>query len=265
MAAKSWENDFRYSAICESMKKLTNENVEEPFDYPGSFCIPLAEKPIVGWTPGKIVLLAIVLGFAFLGSAVIITGKAERDEKLGKGKNAVALPIGLCLGIAGMGCFFLPPLADRSIMRILIGSRATDLRHRPGTLFCAEISNTDRSKMTISVDGDDYALILADHENRRLLIEGVAARYMIRAQDINSVEPFEFMNYVGAKIDYRISDNVSLSLAIARVSFLVELIHQLPILFFLRKLVRNRVFQTCSEALHSPNAKPLFVDDPLGT
>ena len=38
-------------------------------------------------------------------------------------------------------------------------------------------------------------------------------------------------------------------IAIARVSMLLELIRQLPVLFFLQKRIKNRIFKTCAEAL----------------
>ena len=80
-------------------------------------------------------------------------------------------------------------------------------------------------------------------------MEGVAARYMIRAADVADLRPFQFMNYNGAKITFRIDDKTSLTIAIARVSLLLELARQAPVLFFLRKLIRNRIHAACAEAL----------------
>ena len=93
--------------------------------------------------------------------------------------------------------------------------------------MAAELSNADRSKMKISIDGDDHVLVLFDEDSRRLVIEGIGARYQMRAADVH-VEPFEFMNYVGADITCRIDSQTQLRVAIARVSMLLELIRQLP-------------------------------------
>lgn len=249
MAAKTWEIDFRYRAICESVNCIGDEHVDDLFSFPGSFCVPVAEKPIVGWTPGRVFLIALVLGFACLGAAVFIGGKAERNANRGLAKNAAMLPLGVCLAVTGIALFFLPVMLDRSIMKFLLGSRGAALARLPGGALCAEVSDADRAKMKLSIDGDDYVLLLADHANRRLLMEGVAARYMIRAADVADLRPFQFMNYHGAEITFRINDKTSLTIAIARVSLLLELTRQAPVLFFLRKLIRNRIHAACAEAL----------------
>jgi hypothetical protein len=256
MAAKTWETDFRYSAICESIKEFGSEQGDDPFSFPGSLCVPVAKKPVVGWTPGKIFLVCLVLGFAFLGGGVVLIGKTERGAERGDGNNAVAVSIGACLSIAGVACFFLPVTLDRLIMKLVLGSRGTELARRRGEILCAEISDTDRTKMKISIDGDDYVLVLADYANHRLLIEGVAARYLVRAIDVTDFRPFQFMNYVGAEITFRINDKASLSIAIARVSLLLELTRQLPFLVFLRKLIQNRIFRVCAEALGMTDQHP---------
>src|SRR5688572_25361519 len=259
MAAKTWETDFRYLAICESVKELGDEPCDDLFSFPGSLCVPVAKKPVVGLTPGKICIAFLVLGFALLGSGVFVVGKDERNVNQGKEKNAAMVPVGFCLGLAGISCFFAPLLLDRYIMRLLLGSRGSELVHRPGDLLCAEISHTDRTKMKISIDGDDYVLVLADYVNRRLLIEGVAARYMIRATDVTDLQPFEFLNYVGAQITFRINDKTPLSIAIARVSMLLEVIRQVPILFFLRKRIRNRILRVCTEAFRLKDGASLLA------
>jgi hypothetical protein len=249
MAAKTWETDFRYRAICESVKCIGDEHVDDLFNFAGSFCVPVAEKPIVGWTPGRVFLIALVLGFACLGGGAFIGGKAERNANLGLAKNAAMLPLGVCLAVTGIALFFLPLMLDRSIMKLLLGARGVELARVPGGILCAEVSDPDRAKIKISVDGDDYVLLLADRANRRLLMEGVAARYMIRAADVVDLRPFAFVNYVGAEIAFRINDNTTLAIAIARVSPLLELTRQAPVLSFLRKLIRNRIHAACAEAL----------------
>jgi hypothetical protein len=257
MAAKTWETDFRYTAICESINEFNNEQRDDLFSFPGSLCIPVAKRPIVGWTPGRIFIIFLVLGFVLLGAGVFVMAKTEPDAKLGNENNAVMVPIGTCLAIAGVACFFVPVMLDRFIMKLVIGSRGAELANRPGNLLCAEISDTDRTKMKMSIDGDDYVLLLADHANQRLLIEGIAARYMIRAKDVTDLRPFQFMNYVGAEITFRINDKTSLSIAIARVSMLFEITRQLPFLFFLRKRIKNRILEVSTEALKLTDEHPV--------
>jgi hypothetical protein len=258
MAAKTWESDFRYRAIQESIRLIRSEHPDDIFRSKSSFCIPVANKPVVGWTPGKVFIIFLVLGFAFLIAGAIIAGIAEKSPKLGDGEKAAAIALGVALCIAGLGCFFAPVLLDRFLMRLVTGARGAELASHPGELLCAEISDTDRSKMKVSIDGDDFVLILADCENQRLLLEGVSARYLIRAEDVTDLKPFQFMSYVGAEITYRISETTCLSLAIARTSVLLETIRQLPFLAFLEKRVKNPILKACREVLGESE----FVDPP---
>ena len=120
--------------------------------------------------------------------------------------------------------------------------------------MAAELSNADRSKMKLTIDGDDHVLIRFDEENRRLMIEGIGARYQVRAADVEKLEPFEFMNFVGVELDYRIDSQTHLRVAIARVSMLLELIRQLPFLFLFAKRIPNRLLANCTRTLQ-PNTR----------
>ncbi len=195
MAAKTWESDFRYKAIKASIRQLDASYRDDPFRFSGSFCVPLAVKPVVGWTPGKILLIALVLGFILLGLGALLASQAGEDEPIPSTGLLVAAGVS-CL--SGFGCFLSPLFLDRYIMTWLLGERAANLLARQGTVLCAEISDTDQTKMTVAVDGDDYVLIVADDVDQRLLIEGVAARYQIRSDDVISVTEFSWKTYVGA-------------------------------------------------------------------
>ena len=76
MAAKTWDTDFRYPAIQESIKHIRSESAGDIFRSRSSFCIPVANKPIVGWTPGRLFIVFLVLGFVLLIAAAIILGGA---------------------------------------------------------------------------------------------------------------------------------------------------------------------------------------------
>ena len=78
MAARTWEADFRYPAIQASIPLIRDGYLDDPFRFDGSFCIPVAERPAVGWTPGKIMLIFLVLGFALLGTGAYLGAQAER-------------------------------------------------------------------------------------------------------------------------------------------------------------------------------------------
>jgi len=46
------------------------------------------------------------------------------------------------------------------------------------------------SKQKIEIDGDDFVVLFFDKANRRILIEGIAARYQIRGEDVVSLGHF---------------------------------------------------------------------------
>jgi hypothetical protein len=147
--------------------------------------------------------------------------------------------------------FFLPLKFDRQIVQWLVGDRGQALTDRADrrSLITAEIVNGNPGSMKITINGDDYGLILVDAAARRLLIEGVGARYQIRGEDVERVAPFQFMNYLGIEIVYRIGPRVRLHLAIARTSLMAEFIRQAPILFFLRGWIRNSIYEQVAPVL----------------
>lgn len=257
MAAKTWEQDFRYPAIQASIEEIRSAGLTDPLEYAGSYCVPIADKPAVGWTPGKIYLVFLVVGFGGLAGGAFLATVAEDNEGP---QSALILAAAVVSSLTGFACFFVPSKLDKRIIRWLIGERAQHLFDRAGGargLLAAELSRPDQ-QVQLSIDGDDHVLVYADPAAGELLIEGTGARYRIRSSDLKYIARFEFMNYVGAEIRCRINDEADLHVAIARVSLLLELTRQLPFLGFLRKRIRNRVLETCAcvEVPDIPDASP---------
>lgn len=260
MAAKAWEQDFRYPAIQASMKLIRDgDYLDDPFRCPSSFCIPVDKRPAIGLTPGKIMLVALVLGFVGLGLGAWLASIAVPQPP----RNAIAFPqankpqeniplliVASFASLAGMACFFAPLMLDRQIVAWLIGDRGRRLIEQAGMtqIMTAEASDADLTRVKISIDGDDHVLIYPDADRQRLVIEGTAARYLIRAEDVDVIGPFEFENYVGVQLACRIGDQ-RLFIAFARVSLALEFMRQVPILFFLRKRISNKLLTRISEVL----------------
>jgi hypothetical protein len=251
MAARTWEDDFRYPAIQASMNLIRDGGyLDDPFRCPSSFCIPVAKKPAVGLTPGKISLFAVVMGFLLLGSGAVLASIAVPQNAPKAQENIPLLCVAGFSSLCGLGCFFIPLCLDRQIVGWLIGERGRRLIERAGMIqiMAAEASDADRNRMKLSIDGDDHVLIFPDADRHRILIEGTAARYQICAEDVEAVERFEFMNYVGVQLVCRVGE-ARLFIAIARVSLALEFIHQLPVLFFLRGRISNKLYTRFSEVL----------------
>src|SRR5262249_28726138 len=150
MAAKTWEADFRYPAVVESLKLIQGEYLNDPFRYPGSFCLPVASKPVSGVTPGKLMIVALVLGFALLGVAAFLASEGEKQND-----SVPLLVLAVICGICGMLCFFTPVLLARMVVSCLVGARSTELLQRASgqKIFAAEISSPETSNR-ITIDGD---------------------------------------------------------------------------------------------------------------
>ncbi|TWT79114.1 hypothetical protein CA13_05110 [Planctomycetes bacterium CA13] len=249
MAAKTWEADFRYPAIQSSLELFPNAIPDDIFTIPKSFCLPIAARPVVGFTPGKAMLVFLVVGFALLGLAVWLTSLVEKEGPFME--SVLPMVVGSLCGILGVGCFFAPSLFDKQLVSMFLGDRGSELRRYASAtgVRSAELSDGDLTKQAISIDGDDFVLIYMDQENRRLLIEGISARYQIRSEDVVSVEPFVFTNYIGAQICCRIDEQTDLLFAVARVSLLFEITRQLPFLKFLRKRIQNKLLEEIAETL----------------
>lgn len=255
MAARTWDADFRYPAIQALIPLIRDGYLDDPFRFEGSFCLPVAERPSVGWTPGKITPIVLVLGFALLVAGEYLASQAKRNPNA-----SVALMIAaVACSLSGIVSFFAPVKFDRYVISWLIGNRGRELIERAGMvqIMSAEISNADRSKMKLSIDGDDHVLIYVNESGHRILMEGTAARYQIRAEDVVKVVPFEFMNYVGVEVVCRVGGTTPLHIAVARGSLLLELIRQIPLLFFLRNRIPNPLYQRFFDVLsHPPDHRP---------
>lgn len=251
MAGKTWDTDFRRDAVRESIAKIGDVGGNDVFEVPGSFCVPVGATPIARWNPGKLMLASLVAGFLLLFGGAGLASLSERQKQAGL--ETPLLIVAACCSLSGIGAMFLTIKCDRQILKWLIGQRAQALADRADRrpLLAGEIVNGDRGTMTISINGDDFGLILVDEVEERLLIEGVGARYQIRARDVERLAPFQFMNYLGIEIVYRIGPEVRLHLAIARTSLMLEFIRQLPILFFLRGRIKNTLFDRIAPVLQS--------------
>ncbi|MBD3672114.1 MAG: hypothetical protein HUJ26_01195 [Planctomycetaceae bacterium] len=260
MAAKTWEIDFRKDAIRASIQKLGPDQRENPFATDESFCVPVGEKPIPFWTPGKISLICIVIGFVFLVAGAVIISFAENQN--GPGQVLLTI-VGVSCSLSGFLTFFIPAKGDRMIISRMIGERARDkVESFPrADILSAELGKPGIEGQKLSIDGDDHVLVFFDRERKRLLIEGIGARYQICSEDVTHLAEFEFMNYLGAEISCRIDDETELEFAIAKVSILFELLRQMPLLFFLRKRIKNKVLAMVTETLDMPETIKLKPED----
>lgn len=260
MAARTWDQDFRKEAIQASIRKLGPEYRDDPFLYDGSFCLPVAEKPVVGWTPGRFSLIALVVGFVLMGAGAAIISAAE--EAAAQVDPLVLTLAGLC-SLAGFAMFFIPIKGDKLILRWMLGDRVRSRLQEfdARQVMSSELGQPGPKGRKLSIDGDDYVLIFFDDENQKVMIDGTAARYQIRARDVESLNAYQFMNYMGVEITCRIDEHTTLEIALARVSLLYDMLTQVPIFLFLKKRLKNPLLQKCEQTLQFADAINLEEDE----
>ena len=244
--ANQWQNDFRYEAIQASVSCVNEYPEQDPFDLPFSFCLPVAEKPIVAWiTPGRIMIVFLVLGLAGLFAGAATVSIVEENHKHAN----FWLALGCGCSLTGFVCLLLPIVFQTLITSWCIGPRGNALRQNSlkRDLFCCELG--DSSNPSITIDGDDHVLVRLDRKNNRLMIEGVSATYQIYAKDVVLMRPFEFASYLGADIIYHVDENTSLRIGIAKASQLKELRAQAPIFYFVDHWITNNIYNDIFETL----------------
>jgi hypothetical protein len=91
--------------------------------------------------------------------------------------------------------------------------------------------------------GEDLAIALFDVANRRILLDGLSHRYVIRGEDVTCLWPVQTGEAISARIDYRVGEaTVALVLATRNPYF-----HLLWGMFSAREV--RRVFSKLTETL----------------
>jgi hypothetical protein len=158
----------------------------------------------------------IIQGCLFAGwVGCLLLGLRGTTMKDAQGKET---PQGKMLMVAGIVGFF--GLAVPSLISLTAGDRvakpflAARLRGRPGSLLehggdlpSAVLRVEDaRTYHKQKLSGEDLGIALFDRENRRILLEGLSHRYVIRGEDVASFWPLQTGEVISVRIDYRIGD-----------------------------------------------------------
>ena len=214
MPAKNWKDDFRADAIRRSMQVLSEASASDPFETDESFCIPVSSQINAGLTGGKIGLICLVLGFSCWGAVGLLAYFVFGDEQ----PTIDWLILIAALGLAGFLCMLVPAKMQKTIVKLIAGSRvrATQSRVPAAKSIGSEAANGDLNRQEVAIESDDFIITFFDETRRRLLIEGTNCRYQICAEDVQQMEGFAFANYRGVVFDYLIGGDTVLSLTLAK-------------------------------------------------
>lgn len=266
MPAKTWDEDFRNEAIEASVRKLGEVYLDDPFSYDGSFCLTVGERPRQGWTPfwirGCVYLTSFVLEVSIMVYIIscFVVGIDVAFRVIFLIPSVMLASIGIeQLLVSRTGeCFIL-----RRLMKDRVQTRLEefDAEHM---IPCELIDPNDERHYYGS---DDYVLIFLDEERRRLLIEGVSARYQIRADDVTGLEKYEWTGWSsvfyrsGALLTCRIDETTELTLAAVREPSDYEERQQMLLWLCLSRARRNALKKN---ALIGPFKQTLQFSDATG-
>jgi hypothetical protein len=268
MPAKTWDDDFRKDAIDASLQKLGDEYLDDPFQYDGSFCLPVGEKPNQGWgwTPfwiGGYVFLAIFV----LEAAVIIYVIVCFAHGINPFNWIVLLIPGGMLAGSGVHQFLISRRGEKLILGRLLKDRLHTRLEEFDTehVIPCELIDPDSNERRY-FDSHDQVLVFLDVERRRLLIEGVTARYQIRAEDVVCLRNCEWTGLLaayrsGALLTCRIDETTELSLAAVREPGYYEERQQSLLWLFLSRSRRDALKKN---ALIGPFKRMLQYSDAAG-
>jgi hypothetical protein len=143
-----------------------------------------------------------------------------------------------------MVCLFLPAKCGGLILRRLLGRRLDDLRisQNVSELLSVEVEDASTfQKMKASTEDAGYLAL--DSINRRIVIEGVVCRYVVRSEDVIRLGSVSGGTTVGTEVAYRIDDRTELKIVISKTSIWSEVLRQLA------GVVRNPLLKKIEETL----------------
>jgi len=247
MAVKTWDDDFRKDAIEASLRKLGGESLDDPFCYDGSFCLPVGERPLLGWTPFRIRIYAECAGFVLIFGLAVYTIVCSARGAAIPASRISPLIIAIFVVEVVIHQLLILRRAEILILRRLLQDRIRNRLQEFETaqLIPCELIPPDAGCQTRYFHGDDYALIFLDEKRRRILIEGVTARYQIRADDVTGLEKFTWVSTLnehyrsGALVTCRIDETTELTLAAVRQPGYFEFLQQSLLTLFLSRARRD--------------------------
>ena len=213
--------DFRDRAVAASRSLVARLHPRNFRTVPASFCLLGSAGGVreLSRAGRRAALLQAVISFgmfaSLLGAFLAVQLANPRRGPL----TAVTLVGGVSFLFFGLANLINSTVGDRLRKPFLIqrlGHRYDSLIHEgsglPSMLVRIEDARTyHRTKLS----PEDIGIAFLDVENRRLLVEGVSHRYVIRGEDVTCLWPLQAHSIISARIDYEIGGE-RLSLVLAR-------------------------------------------------
>jgi hypothetical protein len=255
--------DFRDGAVAASRALLDTRKAPDVRTVAHSLCLPAAEDgrralKVMNWRK------VVIQGVLFVGwVGFLLFGLAGGGMKDAQGKMTPLGETMLFVGVIGFGVLIvlnlIAMLGGDRIWKPLLAGR---LRRQPGSLLeqgagleSAVVRVEDaRTYHKQKVSGEDLGIALFDRANRRVLLDGLSHRYVIRGEDVTSFWPVQAGEVISIRLDYRVGDT-TLPLVLATTNPYVHLLWGLLSAREVRRVI-GRYTETlrCEPSLGPPPA-----------
>jgi hypothetical protein len=215
------EPDFRDGPVAASRQLIARLHPRNLRTVPASLCLLASAggKRELRRAGRRTAAFQIIIG---LGMLVSLVGGFAAAQFLNAGRGrvgAVMLTGGAGFLLLGLANVIVATVGDRLRKPFLtqrLSHRYDSLIHEgtglPSMLLRIEDARTyHRTKAS----PEDEAIAFFDAENRRLLIEGMSHRYVIRGEDVRCLWPLQAHSIISARVDYEIGGE-RLSIVLAR-------------------------------------------------
>lgn len=199
--------DFRDQAVEVSRKLIAQIGQIDPSETGLSLCLPTDDdgKRLLR-RYGYGLLVRTVLGFGGLvgGALVIFT----QENPTGNGDVPVWwLVIGTFLTFTGIAVLGSAAFASRIYLRRVRRQELRKLKQlSPGGKVWAVGIEDANTFQKMKVVGEDIGWLVCDPANRQVVIEGLRYRYVIHADDTDSVDQVRATNSTGVEVSYRVGE-----------------------------------------------------------
>jgi hypothetical protein len=207
-------DDFRTAAAMASYELFARYPQLSPDAAEVSFCYPAEAEPVPRLK--RLSRFDAALVFSFFGGAMAsVVGTLVGPALMGVNMWLSVIVTGISLLLMGLGilCFlFQLLLFPRITTWLLLGYFA----RRPGNLIDAQRARLPRKLIRIEdpatfhiskITPEDWGICVLDAQHRRLIIEGISHRYLIRGVDVTQLKPVQSSMSVVVQINYRIGEH----------------------------------------------------------
>lgn len=226
MTTKSFASDFRRRAVEVSEQILERARTEDPLEANASLCVR-TENHLSSLSRQKwIAIGCLVLGFAGLGGGAFLATLSEREDFVGG--ETFWLTLAGISSLTGFVCLLIPATLTGVFLRKFLGMRFERIKSPVDYAEALYVELEDAATFDkLKVASEDAGYLGLDRVNRRLVIEGVICRYVIRGEDVESIRIRASQGPGGVEIAFRIDEQTRLRIVVSKFHAWSEVWRQL--------------------------------------